>query len=317
MRTSEVFPSRFLKPGVSKVEIEDVGDDRKAVAYFVGKEKGLVLNRTNWDRIALAAGTDDTDEWPGVKVQLYTEPVTFNGKTAPAVLDANAPDGFLVHSFADDDPITCKDYVREKAGLPVFKPKSKLKVKPSFSIKATYNYTDEKGELLYQVVRLEPKSFRQRRPDGKGGWTWSVKDCRRIPYRLPELLKYPDACVFVCEGEKDADRIASLDHCCATTVACGDWSEDCVEALAGRDVLILEDNDDAARKRSTPRRRCTAPQRPSASCGYRACSRKVTSAIGSMSMRATPASWRTYASTRRCGRQTRPLPNRNTTTTLG
>ena len=85
MRTSEVFPSRFLKPGVSKVEIEDVGDDRKAVAYFVGKEKGLVLNRTNWDRIALAAGTDDTDEWPGVKVQLYTEPVTFNGKTAPAV----------------------------------------------------------------------------------------------------------------------------------------------------------------------------------------------------------------------------------------
>ena len=44
-----------------------------------------MLNRTNWDRIALAAGTDDTDEWPGVKVQLYTEPVTFNGKTAPAV----------------------------------------------------------------------------------------------------------------------------------------------------------------------------------------------------------------------------------------
>ena len=37
------------------------------------------------------------------------------------LLDANAPDGFLVHSFADDDPITCKDYVREKAGLPVFK----------------------------------------------------------------------------------------------------------------------------------------------------------------------------------------------------
>ena len=70
---------------VSKIEIEDVGDDRKAIAYFVGKEKGLVLNRTNWDRIALAAGTDETDEWPGVKVQLYTEPVTFNGKTAPAI----------------------------------------------------------------------------------------------------------------------------------------------------------------------------------------------------------------------------------------
>jgi len=57
------------------------------------------------------------------------------------------------------------------------------------------------------------------------------------------------ACVFVCEGEKDADRVAALDHC-ATTVACGDWTDDCVNALAGRDVLILEDNDDAGRKKA-------------------------------------------------------------------
>ena len=37
-------------------------------------------------------------------------------------LDGKAPDGFLVHSFAGDDPIACKDYVRSKAGLPAFKP---------------------------------------------------------------------------------------------------------------------------------------------------------------------------------------------------
>src|SRR5262249_25243593 len=85
--------------------------------------------------------------------------------------------------------------------------------------------------------------------DGNGGWIWSVKDCRRVPYRLPDLLKYPDACVFVCEGEKDADRVALLDHC-ATTVACGDWTPDCINALAGRDVLILEDNDEAGRKKA-------------------------------------------------------------------
>src|SRR5262249_55952252 len=35
-------------------------------------------------------------------------------------LDSGAPDGFLVHSFANDDPIICKDYVRAKAGLPAF-----------------------------------------------------------------------------------------------------------------------------------------------------------------------------------------------------
>ena len=40
------------------------------------------------------------------------------------------------------------------------------------SIVATYDYTDERGRLLYQVVRYEPKGFAQRRPDGRGGWIW-------------------------------------------------------------------------------------------------------------------------------------------------
>lgn len=185
-------------------------------------------------------------------------------------LDPGAPDGFLVNSFAGDDPITCKDDVRKKLGLEEFKPNGKRrrrasdteisaiiaaavqsveKKPPQGRIVATYDYTDDKGELLYQVCRLEPKSFRQRRPDGKGGWLWSVKDCRRFPYRLADLQKYPDATVFVCEGEKDADRVAALEQC-ATTVACGDWTDDCVNALAGRDILILEDNDEAGRKKA-------------------------------------------------------------------
>jgi RecA-family ATPase len=82
-----------------------------------------------------------------------------------------------------------------------------------------------------------------------GDWIWNIDGINRVLYRLPELLKYPDACVFVCEGEKDADRVASLNHC-ATAVACGKWTDDCVKALAGRDVLILEDNDDAGRKKA-------------------------------------------------------------------
>ncbi len=79
-------------------------------------------------------------------------------------------------------------------------------------------------------------------------WTWSVGE-RRVLYRLPELLKYPDATAFICEGEKDADRVASLGHC-ATTVAGGKWTDDCVTALAGRDCIILEDNDEAGRKKA-------------------------------------------------------------------
>jgi hypothetical protein len=74
-----------------------------------------------------------------------------------------------------------------------------------------YDYRDERGALLFQVVRFEPKDFRQRRPDGKGGWTWSVKGIRPVPYRLPELLAVPaDALVFIVEGEKDANNLAEL-----------------------------------------------------------------------------------------------------------
>jgi Toprim domain len=32
-------------------------------------------------------------------------------------MEPSAPDGFLVYSFAGDDPLACKDYVREKLGL--------------------------------------------------------------------------------------------------------------------------------------------------------------------------------------------------------
>ncbi|MBI3182068.1 MAG: hypothetical protein HYZ28_07980 [Myxococcales bacterium] len=49
-------------------------------------------------------------------------------------------------------------------------------------IVAAYSYTDEAGALLFEVVRFEPKTFRQRRPDGKGGWVWSIKGVRQVLY---------------------------------------------------------------------------------------------------------------------------------------
>ena len=41
---------------------------------------------------------------------------------------------------------------------------------PKRTIAATYDYTDESAQLLYQAVRFDPKEFKQRRPDGQGGW---------------------------------------------------------------------------------------------------------------------------------------------------
>jgi len=72
-----------------------------------------------------------------------------------------------------------------------------------------YDYTDESGELSYQVVRLAPKSFRQRRPNGRGGWTWKLGNATRVPFHLPNLIAgvTEGKWIFVAEGEKDVLRL--------------------------------------------------------------------------------------------------------------
>ncbi len=123
-----------------------------------------------------------------------------------------------------------------------------------FKIVATYDYTDESGALLFQVCRLEPKSFRQRRrarPDDppdkvKEGWVWSVKGVRQVPYRLPELLEAValERSVVVVEGEKDVLTLAR--HGIPATCNAGGvhkWHPGFAEHLAGADVIIIPDND--------------------------------------------------------------------------
>jgi len=126
-----------------------------------------------------------------------------------------------------------------------FKEKSDAKPTAKPRIAKTHDYTDENGELLFQAVRMEPKSFRQRRPDGDG-WKWSVKGVRQVPYRLPELLASPDAPVFVVEGEKDADRLAGLGLLATCNAAgAGKWADAHSELLTRRRVIVLPDNDKA------------------------------------------------------------------------
>jgi len=118
-------------------------------------------------------------------------------------------------------------------------------------IVAAYDYRDAAGELLYQVVRLDPKDFRQRRPDGSGGWTWDMNGVPRILYRLPELLAAdPTHWVFVVEGEKDADSLAGLGLIATTNpMGAGNWSKLSDDsALHARRVAILPDKDDAGRR---------------------------------------------------------------------
>lgn len=116
-------------------------------------------------------------------------------------------------------------------------------------IAATYDYRDEAGALLYQVVRFDPKDFRQRKPGGPSGWTWKLEDARRVLYRLPELIEaHHDLPVFVVEGEKDADALAAMGLVATTNVGgAGKWRPEYSAFLKDRDVTILPDNDDPGR----------------------------------------------------------------------
>lgn len=117
-------------------------------------------------------------------------------------------------------------------------------------IAATYDYRDEAGALLFQVVRFEPKDFRQRRLDGKDGWLWKLDDVRRVLYKLPELLAAdPAESVFIGEGERDVDNLGVLGLVATTNAGgAGKWRAEYAESLRGRHVVILADNDDVGEK---------------------------------------------------------------------
>jgi hypothetical protein len=111
----------------------------------------------------------------------------------------------------------------------------------------TYDYTDEHGDLRFQVCRLEPKDFLQRRPDGKGGWIWDLKGVHRVLYRLPEVIEEvaQGRPIFICEGEKDCDNLANIGVPAATNPGgANKWSSEFNEFLRGADVILLPDNDD-------------------------------------------------------------------------
>jgi hypothetical protein len=122
----------------------------------------------------------------------------------------------------------------------------------STKIEATYDYCDEGGVLLFQVVRKIGKDFKQRRPDGAGGWIWKLEDTRRVLYRLPELLAAPAvATVYIAEGEKDVDCL--VQHGLLSTCnphGAGKWNtvgDEAAKVLAGRDVVIIADADERGR----------------------------------------------------------------------
>ena len=123
-------------------------------------------------------------------------------------------------------------------------PKKPSTTKPV--IKEIYPYHDATGKEVYQAIRLEPKSFRQRHMEGDK-WVWTMDGVSRVLYRLPSIQKAQT--VWVCEGEKDVNNLVALGFEATCNVGgAGKWLDAYTESLAGKDVVICGDNDEAGKK---------------------------------------------------------------------
>lgn len=167
-------------------------------------------------------------------------------------LSPTADGRVLVHCFAG----CSTQAVLAAAGLTAqdLRPSSSAPDRGRPTIVAVYDYRDEAGVLLYQVVRYQPKDFRQRRPDPTrpGHYLWTLGSVRRVLYRLPELHRQRR--VTIVEGEQDADTL--WQHGIPATTNAGGaskWGRHATEYLdqlarqGVLDLVVLEDHDPPGR----------------------------------------------------------------------
>jgi hypothetical protein len=118
MKISETFRSRFLKSAdlqgrtveaiIEQVTEEQVGENKeiKPVVYFRGKQRGVVLNSTNGLALQAVFG-DETNDWAGKSVQIFTEPVLFQGRKVDGLrlrpVTPAAPSPALVENLDEED----------------------------------------------------------------------------------------------------------------------------------------------------------------------------------------------------------------------
>lgn len=95
MNINDAFPSSYLKAAdlgpnrptvtITEVKYEDIGGEHKPVVYFAGKDRGLVLNKTNANSIIEIAGSPVTEDWAGVKIVLFATKTEFQGKRVDCI----------------------------------------------------------------------------------------------------------------------------------------------------------------------------------------------------------------------------------------
>lgn len=95
MRIDAAYPSKYLKTAdlmgrrvlatIAHVKEEEIEDGKvMPVMYFQGKDRGLVLNKTNANAIMAVLGVE-TDDWIGHKIELFEMQVSFQGRMMPGI----------------------------------------------------------------------------------------------------------------------------------------------------------------------------------------------------------------------------------------
>jgi hypothetical protein len=134
----------------------------------------------------------------------------------------------------------------DKAGVEFnLKTERKASKKPKGKIVATYDYTNISGDIIYQVCRLKPKSFRQRRPDPKNPKTyiWNMDGIIPLPYHIKNIVD--NETVYIVEGEKCADDLINNFELPATTFhgGAGKWYPEILQYFSNKNIILLPDND--------------------------------------------------------------------------
>jgi 5S rRNA maturation endonuclease (ribonuclease M5) len=110
---------------------------------------------------------------------------------------------------------------------------------------ARYEYKDADDKPSYEVIRFEPKTFRQRRFDSETQkYVPGVKDVTPLPYNLPQIIKEKDKTIYIVEGERDVECLKEkglLATC--NSGGAGNWNPALNKYFQGRDIVILPDFD--------------------------------------------------------------------------
>ncbi len=117
---------------------------------------------------------------------------------------------------------------------------------------AVYDYRDENGTLLFQVLRTSAKDFRQRVPDplAKSGWTWRLGNVRRVPYRLQAVTAAvaEGREVWIVEGEKDVHTLVAQGIVATCNPGgAGKWRPEYADHFHEAIVTIVADRDEPGR----------------------------------------------------------------------